>query len=165
MMAATILDVTYCSLFSILSSPIPCPALPCPHTPLSYLTCLLCPTLLPIFSSHISTHSSLLPLSSSHTPFFISTSLSLLSSPSHLSLSPGTGKAVMAAAVLFPFVECSGVECLEGLHSVATDLLKTFIDKVKPKMPKRERDTSTCVYVEISKTTLVCHFLLRLSVH
>ena len=147
MIAATILDVTYCSLFSILSSPIPCPALPCPHTPLSYLICLLCPTLLTIVSSHTPTDSSLLPLSSSHTPFFISISLSLLLilSPSHLSLSPGTGKAVMAAAVLFPFVECSGVECLEGLHSVATDLLKTFIDKVKPKMPKRERDTSTCM--------------------
>ena len=37
MIAATILDVTYCSLFSILSSPIPCPALPSYPTLLSHL--------------------------------------------------------------------------------------------------------------------------------
>ena len=54
----------------------------------------------------------------------------------------GTGKVVMAATVLHPFSECTGIEILNGLHCVAVELLSCFQDKVLPKMAKRERNTS-----------------------
>ena len=53
----------------------------------------------------------------------------------------GTGKVVMAATVLHPFSECTGIEILNGLHCVAVELLSCFQDKVLPKMAKRERNT------------------------
>lgn len=54
----------------------------------------------------------------------------------------GTGKVVMAATVLHPFTECTGIEILNGLHCVAVELLSCFQDKVLPRMAKRERNTS-----------------------
>jgi hypothetical protein len=59
----------------------------------------------------------------------------------------GTGKVVMAATVLHPFSECTGIEILNGLHCVAVELLSCFQDKVLPKMAKRERNTSMRVCV------------------
>ena len=41
-------------------------------------------------------------------------------------LGSGAGKALVAAALLHPFTECIGVEILEGLHCLATELKKQF---------------------------------------
>lgn len=53
----------------------------------------------------------------------------------------------MAATVLHPFSECTGIEILEGLHALALDLLVTFDDKVRPKMG---RSTHTGTYVGVN---------------
>ena len=70
--------------------------------------------------------------------------------PSHPFLYPlGTGKAVMAAMILHPFSECTGIEYLEGLHSVAMELQNTFMDRIKPKL-ERETSKSVCLSVCLS---------------
>ena len=81
----------------------------------------------------------------------------------------GTGKAVMAAMILHPFSECTGIEYLEGLHSVAMELQNTFMDRIKPKL---ERETSEsvclclCLSIAFTLNSPIClHSLYFLSSH
>lgn len=46
-----------------------------------------------------------------------------------IDLGAGTGKAVLAAAMLHSFERCVGVEVLHSLHSASNELLETFKDK------------------------------------
>jgi len=58
-------------------------------------------------------------------------------------LGSGTGKAVVAAAVMYNFDLCCGIEILEGLYSVSFDVMATYNTKGKahPYMAGREHDT------------------------
>ncbi len=56
-------------------------------------------------------------------------------------LGSGTGKPVIAAAVLHNFDVCYGIEILEGLYSISLDALNTYNTRGKAKMAAREHDT------------------------
>jgi hypothetical protein len=56
-------------------------------------------------------------------------------------LGSGTGKPVIAAAVLHNFDVCYGIETLEGLYSVSLDALNSYNTKGKAKLASREHDT------------------------
>jgi hypothetical protein len=56
-------------------------------------------------------------------------------------LGSGTGKAVIAAAILHNFDVCYGIETLEGLYSTSLDVLNAYNTKGKAKLPPREQDT------------------------
>ena len=56
-------------------------------------------------------------------------------------LGSGTGKPVVAAAILHNFDVCYGIEYLEGLYSVSLDALNSYNTKGKAKLASREHDT------------------------
>ena len=56
-------------------------------------------------------------------------------------LGSGTGKPVVAAAILHNFDVCYGIEYLEGLYSVSLDALNAYNTKGKAKLASREHDT------------------------
>lgn len=56
-------------------------------------------------------------------------------------LGSGTGKPVIAAAILHNFDVCYGIEFLEGLYSVSLDALNSYNTKGKAKLASREHDT------------------------
>ncbi len=56
-------------------------------------------------------------------------------------LGSGTGKPVIAAAILHNFDVCYGIETLEGLYSVSLDALNSYNTKGKAKLASREHDT------------------------
>ena len=56
-------------------------------------------------------------------------------------LGSGTGKPVIAAAILHNFDVCYGIEYLEGLYSVSLDALNSYNTKGKAKLASRENDT------------------------
>lgn len=56
-------------------------------------------------------------------------------------LGSGTGKPVIAAAILHKFDICYGIELLEGLYSVSLDMLNTFNTKGKARLATRSQDT------------------------
>ena len=56
-------------------------------------------------------------------------------------LGSGTGKAVIAAAILHNFDVCYGIEILEGLYSTSLDVLNSYNTKGKAKLPPRDQDT------------------------
>lgn len=58
-------------------------------------------------------------------------------------LGSGTGKVVIAAAVLHNFDVCYGIETLEGLFAVSLDCLNTYNLRGKAKLQSRENDTRT----------------------
>jgi hypothetical protein len=58
-------------------------------------------------------------------------------------LGSGTGKPVIAAAILHNFDVCYGIETLEGLYSVSLDALNSYNTKGKAKLASREHDTRT----------------------
>lgn len=59
-------------------------------------------------------------------------------------LGSGTGKPVIAAAILHNFDVCYGIEVLEGLYSVSLDALNSYNTKGKAKLASREHDTRKC---------------------
>mmetsp|Transcript_26892 Transcript_26892/g.45344 ORF Transcript_26892/g.45344 Transcript_26892/m.45344 type:complete len:295 (+) Transcript_26892:91-975(+) len=56
-------------------------------------------------------------------------------------LGSGTGKPVIASAVLHNFDVCYGIELLEGLYSVSLDALNSYNTKGKAKLSNRENET------------------------
>jgi hypothetical protein len=56
-------------------------------------------------------------------------------------LGSGTGKPVIAAAIVHNFDVCYGIEILEGLYSVSLDALSAYNTKGKAKLAAREHDT------------------------
>ncbi len=56
-------------------------------------------------------------------------------------LGSGTGKPVVAAAILHNFDVCYGIEFLEGLYSISLDALNSYNTKGKAKLAQREHDT------------------------
>ena len=58
-------------------------------------------------------------------------------------LGSGSGKMVVAAAMLHNFDLCCGIECLEGLYSISFDMMATYNTKGKshPLLATREYDT------------------------
>lgn len=61
-------------------------------------------------------------------------------------LGSGTGKAVVAAAILHNFDQCTGIECLEGLYSISLEMLASYNTRGKTKLEDREFDTH-CSFV------------------
>ncbi len=61
-------------------------------------------------------------------------------------LGSGTGKGVVAAAILHNFDQCVGVECLEGLYSISLEMLASYNTRGKTKLQDREFDTH-CSFV------------------
>jgi Histone methylation protein DOT1 len=53
-------------------------------------------------------------------------------------LGSGTGKPVLAAAILHDFSLCCGIEFLEGLHSVSLEMHSVYNEKIKPKLGRRQ---------------------------
>lgn len=62
-------------------------------------------------------------------------------------LGSGTGKVVIAAAVLHNFDVCYGIETLEGLFAVSLDCLNTYNLRGKAKLQSRENDTRKCIRI------------------
>jgi hypothetical protein len=56
-------------------------------------------------------------------------------------LGAGTGKGVIAAAVLYDFEVCYGIEYLEGLFSLSLDALNSYNTRGKAKLSSREHET------------------------
>jgi hypothetical protein len=56
-------------------------------------------------------------------------------------LGAGTGKGVIAAAILHNFDVCYGIEYLEGLYSLSLDALNAYNTRGKAKLTNRESDT------------------------
>ena len=56
-------------------------------------------------------------------------------------LGHGTGKAVVAAAILHNFDQCIGFEILESLFSLSLDMQAAYNTRGKPKLTDREFDT------------------------
>jgi|LauGreSuBDMM15SN_2_FD.fasta_scaffold59987_1 SAM-dependent methyltransferase len=56
-------------------------------------------------------------------------------------LGHGTGKAVVAAAILHNFDQCIGFEILEGLFSISLDMQAAYNTRGKSKLTDREFDT------------------------
>jgi len=56
-------------------------------------------------------------------------------------LGSGTGKGVVAAAILHNFDICYGIEYLEGLYSLSLDALNSYNTRAKPRLVGRESDT------------------------
>lgn len=56
-------------------------------------------------------------------------------------LGHGTGKAIVAAAILHNFDQCIGFEILEGLFSVSLDMQASYNTRGKSKLTDREFDT------------------------
>lgn len=56
-------------------------------------------------------------------------------------LGSGTGKPVIAAAILHNFDVCYGIELLEGLYSISLDAANSYNTKGKAKLSDREHDT------------------------
>ena len=65
-------------------------------------------------------------------------------------LGSGTGKAVIAAAMLHNFDVCYGIEILEGLYSVSLDTLNAYNTKGRAKLPPREQDTRKNIHTIFS---------------
>lgn len=61
-------------------------------------------------------------------------------------LGSGTGKPVIAAAILHNFDVCYGIETLEGLYSVSLDALNAYNTKGKAKLASRENDTRKTLF-------------------
>ena len=81
-------------------------------------------------------------------------------------LGSGTGKPVIAAAILHNFDVCYGIELLEGLYSISLDALGTYNTKGKAKLANRENDTRkdvfppyTNCFLYFSKLSLFASFL------
>ncbi|RYH14954.1 hypothetical protein EON65_32680 [archaeon] len=56
-------------------------------------------------------------------------------------LGAGTGKGVIASAILHNFDVCYGIECLEGLFSLSLDALNSYNTRGKARLSMREHDT------------------------
>jgi hypothetical protein len=63
-----------------------------------------------------------------------------------IDLGSGTGKAVVAAAILHNFDQCTGIEMLEGLYSISLEMLASYNTRGKTKLQDREFDTH-CSFV------------------